>query len=167
MPGESHGQRSLVGYSPWGRKESDMTELQAMQEKKALSSRGRGRLRGFLELLRRAEQGTSLVKVLVAQSCLTLWDPVDCSPPDSSAHGILQARMQEWVAIPFSRGSSQPRDRTCQFRKPRPFPSPYHLPWTGRYQPLALCSPDPRPELLTYTHRDLHTHIALEKACID
>lgn len=54
-----------------------------------------------------------------------------------------------------------------QFRKPRPSPSPHHLPWTGHYQPLALCSPDPRPELLTYTHRDLHTHVALEKACID
>ena len=40
------------------------------------------------------------------QSCLTLCDPVDCSPPDSSVHGILQARILEWVAISFSRGSS-------------------------------------------------------------
>ena len=46
------------------------------------------------------------------QSCLTLWDPLDCSPPDSSVHGILQARILEWVAISFSRGSSRPRDRT-------------------------------------------------------
>ena len=46
------------------------------------------------------------------QSCLTLCDPMDCSPPGSSVHGILQARTLEWVAIPFSRGSSQPRDRT-------------------------------------------------------
>ena len=46
------------------------------------------------------------------QSCLTLCDPVDCSPPDSSVHGILQARILEWVAISFSRGSSQPRDQT-------------------------------------------------------
>ena len=38
--------------------------------------------------------------------------PVDCSPPSSSVHGILQARILEWVAISFSRGSSQPRDRT-------------------------------------------------------
>ena len=52
------------------------------------------------------------VKMLVTQSCLTLCDPVDCSPPDSSVHGILQARILEWVAIFFSRGSSQPRDRT-------------------------------------------------------
>ena len=39
-------------------------------------------------------------------------DAMDCSPPGSSVHGILQARILEWVAIPFSRGSSQPRDRT-------------------------------------------------------
>ena len=48
----------------------------------------------------------------VAQSCPTLCDPVDCSPPGSSVHGILQARILEWVAISFSRGSSRPRDQT-------------------------------------------------------
>ena len=46
----------------------------------------------------------------VAQSCLTLCDPRDCSLPGSSVHGIFQARVLEWVAISFSRGSSQPRD---------------------------------------------------------
>ena len=46
------------------------------------------------------------------QLCLTLCNPMDCSPPDSSVHGILQARILEWVAIFFSRGSSWPRDRT-------------------------------------------------------
>ena len=50
--------------------------------------------------------------VLVTQFCLTLCDPMDCSPPGSSIHGILQARILEWVAISFSRGSSQPRDWT-------------------------------------------------------
>ena len=54
----------------------------------------------------------SKVKVLDAQLCLTLCDPMDCSPPGSSFHDILQARILEWVAIPFSRGSSQPRDWT-------------------------------------------------------
>ena len=44
------------------------------------------------------------------QSCLTVCDPMDCSPLGSSVHGILQARILEWVAIPSSRGSSQPRD---------------------------------------------------------
>ena len=52
------------------------------------------------------------VKVLVAQSCLTLCNPTDCSSPGSSVHGILQARILERVAIPFSRGSSSPRDQT-------------------------------------------------------
>ena len=47
------------------------------------------------------------------QSCQTIGDPMDCSPPGSSVHGILQARIIEWVAISFSRRSSQPRDRTC------------------------------------------------------
>ena len=48
-----------------------------------------------------------------AQSCLTLCDPMDCSLPGSSLHGILQARILEWVAISFSKGSSHTRDRTC------------------------------------------------------
>ena len=43
------------------------------------------------------------VKVLVAQLCLTLCDPMDFSPPGSSVHGILQTRILEWVTIPFSR----------------------------------------------------------------
>ena len=51
------------------------------------------------------------VKVLVAQSCPTLCDSVDCSP-SVSVLGILQAKIQEWVDIPFSRGSSRPRDWT-------------------------------------------------------
>ena len=46
------------------------------------------------------------------QSCVTLCDPLDCSPPGSSVHGILQARILEWVPISFSRGSSRPRNRT-------------------------------------------------------
>ena len=49
---------------------------------------------------------------LVAQSCPTLCNPRDCSPPGSSVHGILQTRILEWVAMPSSRGSSQPRNRT-------------------------------------------------------
>ena len=50
------------------------------------------------------------ISVLVTQSCLTLCDPMDCSQPGSSVHGILQAEILEWIGIPFSRGSSQPRD---------------------------------------------------------
>ena len=61
--------------------------------------------RGVLQFLKESESE-------VAQSCLTLCDPMDCSPAGSSIPGIVQARILEWVAIPFSRGSSQPRDRT-------------------------------------------------------
>ena len=52
------------------------------------------------------------IESLVAQSCPTLWDPTDCRLPGSSIHGIFQARVLEWVAIAFSRGSSQPSDWT-------------------------------------------------------
>ena len=48
----------------------------------------------------------------IAQSCPTLCDPMDCSLPGSSVHGIFQAIVLEWIAISFSRGSSQPRDWT-------------------------------------------------------
>ena len=51
------------------------------------------------------------VCVLVAQSCWTLCDPMAYSPPGSSVHGTSQARILEWVAISFSRGSSPPRDQ--------------------------------------------------------
>ena len=48
----------------------------------------------------------------IPQSCLTLWDPMNYSPPGSSVHGILQGKILEWVAMPSSRGSSQPRGQT-------------------------------------------------------
>ena len=50
--------------------------------------------------------------VLVTQSCPTVCDDMDCSPPASSVHSILQARILEWAAIPFSRGLSQSGDQT-------------------------------------------------------
>ena len=50
--------------------------------------------------------------VLITQLCPTLWDPMDSSSPGSPVHGILQARILEWVAIHFSRGSSRPRNLT-------------------------------------------------------
>ena len=58
------------------------------------------------------------VCVWISESCPTLCDPMNCSPPGFSVHGILQARILEWIAIPFSIGSSQPRDQTlvsCRF----------------------------------------------------
>ena len=68
------------------------------------------------------------VRAKSLQSCPTLCDPMDCSPLDSSVHGIFQARILEWVVMPSSRGSSLPRDRAhiaC------------HLHWQVRSSPLA------------------------------
>ena len=83
----------------------------------------------------------------VAQLCLTLCDPMDCSLPDSSVHSILQARILEWVAIPFSWISSWPRHQTQMFciaggfftTAPPGFPSlNYNLaPFTGLAQTCA------------------------------
>ena len=55
----------------------------------------------------------SQLPVIITQSCPTLCDPMHCSPPGSSVYGIVQSRILDWIAIPFSRGSSWPRDRTC------------------------------------------------------
>ena len=59
-----------------------------------------------------SKAGVSEAQVLVTQSYPTLCNPMDCSLPGSSVHGILQARILKWVALPFSRGSSWPRDWT-------------------------------------------------------
>ena len=56
-------------------------------------------------------QSQTICCCLVAKLCPALCNPMDYSPPDSSVHGILQARILEWIAIPFSRGSSRPRDQ--------------------------------------------------------
>ena len=58
------------------------------------------------------DRRSQIPEVKVSQLCPTLCDPRACSPPDSSVHGILQARILEWVAIPFSRDSSWPRNWT-------------------------------------------------------
>ena len=58
------------------------------------------------------DQPAAAAAAKLHQLCPTLCDPIDGSPPGSPIPGILQARTLEWVAMPFSRGSSQPRDRT-------------------------------------------------------
>ena len=84
LPGESPGRGSLVGCRLWGRTESDATEATQQQQQQ---------------------------QCIVAQPCPALCNPVDCSLSGSSVLGIFQARIPAWVAISFSRGSSQPRDR--------------------------------------------------------
>ena len=84
MPRKSHGQRSLVRYSPWSCTESDITEAHYLYE-----------ISVFI-----TQHAAAAAKLL--QSCLTLCDPRDSSPPGSSVPGILQVRTLEWVAISFS-----------------------------------------------------------------
>ena len=83
------------------------------------------------------------VCVLVAQSCLTLCYPMDWSPQGSSVHRILQVRILEWVAMPFPRGSSQPRDQTQVSR----IADGFFTVWATRE---ALC--------ILYIHLYTHTH---------
>ena len=86
-------------------------------------------------------------EVLEAQSCLTLCDPMDYSPPGSSVPGILLARILEWVAIPFSRGSSQRRDQTHVS----------HI--AGRFFTVwANCEDYDRSCTHAHTHTHTHTH---------
>ena len=58
------------------------------------------------------KEWTICMRAKLPQSCPTLCDPMDCNPPVSSDHGILQARILEWVVMPSSKGSSWPRDQT-------------------------------------------------------
>ena len=140
MPEESHGQRRLAGYSPWGCKESDVTErlqftyllfcyffpntkhqrhcyqpifflnlpcltfpFQKIMFLKCVcccvDSLGKNTGVGCHFLLQCVEVKSERE---VIQSCSTLSDPMDCSPPGSSVHGIFQARVLEWCAIAFS-----------------------------------------------------------------
>ena len=92
LPGEAHGQRSLVGYSPCGHKESDMSETLSTSERVDVMKLPLQKLKCCMK--------TAAAELL--QSCPTLCDPIDSSPPGSPVPGILQARTLEWVAISFS-----------------------------------------------------------------
>ena len=98
LPGQSHGERCLASYSPWGCKEMDMTKQLSMRANDYPSNKGLSPLPFWLSSIS--------VCLLVAQSCPTLCDHVDCSPPGSSVHGILQARILQWVAMASSREPS-------------------------------------------------------------
>ena len=94
LPGELHGQGSLAGYSPGSCRVGHDWATNTFTLKKLTNYSPFG---------------------LFTQSCLTLFifcNPMGCSLLGSSVHGILQARILDWVAIPFFRGSSWPRDRT-------------------------------------------------------
>ena len=94
--GKSHRQRNLAGYRPWGCRVRLSTYTFA-----------------FVEICAKEIMTNKAKMCSVTQSCLPLYDPLDCSPPGSSVHGISQARTLEQVAISFSRGSFQPRSNWC------------------------------------------------------
>ena len=83
------------GLQSTGHKELDMTERLTHTHTPTFSN-----------------EESSKSESLVTESCLTLCDPMDCRLTGSSAHGVFQARVLEWVALAFSRGSSRPRDWT-------------------------------------------------------
>ena len=108
-PGVGDEQGGLACCYLCGRNESDMTERLNWTELNWVLQKKSSAISGFRSYWRKL---TTESESEVAQSCPTLCDPMDCSPPGSTAHGILQARILEWVAISFSRGSSRPRDQT-------------------------------------------------------
>ena len=96
------------------------------------------------------------VKVLVAQSCLTLCDPVHCNPSDSSVRVILQARILEWAAICFSRRSSWPRGQTqvpC-------FAGRFFTKWTTRESQVAYW-------VVLLTSSFLKNSLPLQYSCLE
>ena len=142
LPRKSHGQSSLAGCSPWGCKESDTTKqlsthalafyVNVIYFRYFLWVLLSGKKYIFIYILLQwwwspynkkiaKDSNLNSTKVylcfkccccLVAKSFLTLCDPIDCNPPGSSIHRISQARILEWVALPFSRGSPWIRDQT-------------------------------------------------------
>ena len=125
LPGKFHGLRSLMGYSPWCCKEWDVTEQARMlfstsfnyecsqqmtvtwSELWLLSSIGTMNI--FISHLVTAYMEISFI-LIESESHSVVSD--FCNTMDYTVHGILLARILEWVAVPFSRGSSQPRDQT-------------------------------------------------------
>ena len=88
------------------------------------------------------------VLCLASQSCLTLWDPMGCSSHAPLSMGIFQTRILDWVAMPSSRGSSQPRDWTQAFRIAGGFFTSWatreaHECWSGLLIPSPGDLPDP------------------------
>ena len=106
LPGESHGQRSLVDFSPWAHKELDMTEQGCMMHNTFTSD-----TKSFEWFCKNFWSSRSNHAAAAAakslQSCLTLCDPIDGSPPGFPIPWSLQARTLEWVAISSSMHESE------------------------------------------------------------
>ena len=137
VPGDSEGQGSLVCCRPWGHRELDMTKqpnnnsglpscfLPLLIVFLFLSSDLTPNCSHLLSVSRDSYFGTIFCLQFL---CLFIFVvqllgrvPMDCSLSSSSVHRVSQARILEWAAISFSRGSSQPRDQTCVFCLGRQF----------------------------------------------
>ena len=92
---------------------SKLRELVMDREAWRAAVHGVAKIQTQLNKLIELKHHTIVCICLHAQSCLTLRNPLNCSPPGSSVHGISQARIPEWVAILFSRKSSWTRDQTA------------------------------------------------------
>ena len=117
LPGESQGQGSLVGCCLWGCTGLDTTEV-TQQQQQQCGQRSRNRMTNADDnsvlTISKIQHiiltfKVAVITCLVAKSCPTLCDPMDSSPPGSSVHGIIQARILECIAISFSRGCFPPR----------------------------------------------------------
>ena len=150
LPEESHGQRSLVGCSPWGCKESDTTEQLTVTPTlnsmftynwylykysnvwyiiNRISERSEGKMYSLLELQYTDTLAAAATAAKSLQSCPTLCNPRDGSPPGSPIPGILQARTLEWVAISFS-NAWKGKVQVKSLSRVRLFATP----WTAAYQ---------------------------------
>ena len=116
---------------------------------------GKGQL-SFQFQRRAMPKNVQRVKVLVIQLRPTLCDPMYCGLPDSSVHGILQARILGWVAISFSRGSSWPRDRNQVCSAGRIFTV-----WATNYHTVELIS-HASNVMLKILQARLHQHMNKE-----
>ena len=112
---------SEIQYGLWGQEQNGRADEQKKWEapwggQRTLDFAGGGERVCLLGYHKNGQLRVALtyinIAVLVTQSCPTLRDPMDCSLSGSSVHGILQARILEWVATPFSKGFSQPRGQT-------------------------------------------------------
>ena len=119
---------SEKAHSPSSGRETEREEAQRQRETTGNENRARETGRKFPLLSEDSEPSREQTVLIVhleevwyqssskkGRTCYshpTLWNPMDCSPPGSSVHRILQARILEWIAISFSSGSSQPRDRS-------------------------------------------------------
>ena len=113
---------------------------------------------GWATEQQQSQARSCVVVYIVAQSRTTLCAPMDCSPPDSSVCGILQAIILKWVAVPFSRGSSRPRDRTC---------ISCLLHWQVGSLPLTQLGTCVWLFVHTHTHTHTHTHSLKCFSCIN